>query len=73
MKEEFEIRTMGFGELAQMYLPNIQPKSSSVRLRNWINASPDLRKSLESLGFKRRSRLLTPAMVALIVNRLGAP
>lgn len=48
MKEEFEIRTMGFNELAQYYLPHIQPASASIRLSSWIKQHQVLSEKLRS-------------------------
>jgi hypothetical protein len=73
MKEEFEIRAMGFGELAQMYLPDILPLSASIRLRAWINMNSELMESLSKLGFRKRIKTLTPKMVEEIVMHLGTP
>lgn len=73
MKEEFEIRAMGFGELAQLYLPDILPLSASIRLRAWINMNKELSTALSQMGFKKRIKTLTPKMVSLIVEHLGPP
>ena len=73
MKEEFEIRAMGFGELAQLYLPDILPLSASIRLRAWINMNKELSEALTQIGFKKRIKTLTPKMVSLIVEHLGPP
>ena len=32
-EKSFKIRSYGFGELAQLYLPDIHPKSASNQLR----------------------------------------
>lgn len=36
-KKKSLIQTYGKGELAALYLPNIQPVSARRTLRNWIN------------------------------------
>lgn len=73
MKEEFKIRTMGFGELAQMYNPGIQPNSATIRLYHWIKRSQSLSRALKHSGYNKYQKILTPKMVALIVNHLGPP
>jgi hypothetical protein len=35
-EETFKVRAYGFGELAQLYFPNITKKSAAEQLRNWI-------------------------------------
>ncbi|WP_421754922.1 DUF4248 domain-containing protein [Croceimicrobium sp.] len=73
MEDTFKIRSYGFQELATLYLPNIQPKSASIRLRVWINRNPQLSDRLEKLGLSRGCRLLSPEMVREIVSVLGEP
>lgn len=70
---EFRIRTYGFGELAQEYLPGIHPSSASRRLNAWINRNQKLVESLRAKGYKRKDKTLTPAQVELIVEYLGRP
>ena len=68
---EFKIRTYGFGELAQLYMPHITPKSASNRLRAWINHNSNLSRNLELSGHKKGSKILTPQQVKLIVEHVG--
>lgn len=72
-EEQFQIRAYGFGELAQMYLPDIKPKSASVRLSSWIELNVPLKLKLNDIGFKKGVKLLTPNMVKLIADYLGNP
>jgi len=72
-EHEFKIRSYGFQELAQLYLPNIQPRSASVRLRTWIDRNQGLSSRLEQLGFLKGCRILTPEMVKEIVEVVGEP
>jgi len=71
--QEFKIRSYGFQELAQLYLPGIQPRSASVRLRAWITRNHGLSARLEQLGFLKGCRILTPEMVKEIVGVVGEP
>ena len=72
-QEPFRIRAYGFRELAQLYLPNIKPHSASLRLKVWIERSPGLIEKLRKLGFKTRTKILTPEMVRVIVEQIGIP
>lgn len=71
--QEFKVRSYGFQELAQLYLPGIQPRSASVRLRAWIDRNQGLSSRLEQLGFLKGCRILTPEMVKEIVGVVGEP
>ncbi len=71
--EEFKIRSYGFQELAQLYLPNIQPRSASARLKAWINRNKSLSERLDQVGFIKGCRVLTPEMVKEIVGVIGEP
>lgn len=73
MEDTFKIKSYGFGELAQLYLPNILRDSASKRLRAWINGNPRLVKALSDLGYTHKIRLLTPEMVKEITKHLGEP
>lgn len=73
MKEEFEIRAMGFGELAQMYCPNVSPSSARNTLRNWIKRNQGLENELGKLGYRKGYHTLTPIQVGTIVSHLGFP
>ena len=69
----FVFRTYGFGELAQLCLPHVMPKSATNRLRVWIVRNEPLLQSLEASGWRRYSKTLTPLQVRLIVSALGEP
>lgn len=73
MKEEFKIKAMGFGELAQKYCPNVTPRSACNALRRWINIHPTLISVLKDSGYQKYCRILTPKQVELIVEHLGEP
>jgi hypothetical protein len=40
--KEFQIRTYGFGELAQLYFPYIAKASASRMFSQWIHTCPQL-------------------------------
>lgn len=71
--EAFKIRSYGFQELAQLYLPNIQPRSASARLKAWIKRNKNLSERLHEVGFVKGCRMLTPEMVVEIVGVIGEP
>ena len=72
-EEKFKVRALGFGELAQLYFPNISKKSASIQLSRWLKINVELNKNLSVYGFKNGQKLLTPKQVELIVNYLGEP
>lgn len=67
------IRTYGKGELASLYLPNIQPASARRTLRNWINKNIALKNALIDAGYTNDAVLLTPIQVEIIFEYLGMP
>lgn len=73
MEEKFRIRSYGYGELAQLYFPNITKKSATWQLRIWIVSSVSLCEKLNSVGYIKGKRLLTPMQVKLIVGEFGEP
>jgi hypothetical protein len=73
MEQKFRIRSYGYGELAQLYFPNISKKSASAQLRRWVKLSDTVLPLLESYGYKPGLRLLTPAHVKIIVDEFGEP
>jgi len=72
-EETFKVRAYGFGELAQLYCPNVTKKSASFQLRSWIINSKKLSAILKEKGFKHGQKLLTPAQVEIIIIELGEP
>lgn len=73
MDGQFKIRSYGYGELAQLYFPNISKKSASVQLRKWIIINQLLKDNLTQSGYKPRQRIFTPKQVTLIIEHLGEP
>ena len=61
-------RTFKRTELAQLYFPDLQPRSAWQKLRHWICINPQLRR-LDTMG----RRTFSPAEVALIFTVLGEP
>lgn len=73
MEDKFKIKSYGYGELAQMYFPNISKKSASAQLRRWIRLNSTVLPMLQTIGYKPGNRLLTPAHVKVIVDEFGEP
>jgi len=73
MEETFKIRAYGYGELAQLYFPNISKKSASWQLTIWINENQSLRQCLIDSGRTSGQKLLNPAQVSMIVGEFGEP
>lgn len=74
-KEEktFQYRSYGKGELAMLYLPDIQQQSAVDQFNKWIEAAPGLKERLIATGMNPRSRRYTPAQVRLIIEVLQEP
>ncbi|OYU93883.1 MAG: hypothetical protein CFE21_18805 [Bacteroidetes bacterium B1(2017)] len=72
-EETFKVRAYGFGELAQLYFPNITKKSASAQLKVWIVENKILNQKLILAGFKIGNRLLTPNQVKCIIMEIGEP
>ncbi len=73
MEETFKIRAYGYGELAQLYFPNVTKKSASVQLRRWILKNEFLHSKLKGNGFQSCQKILTPLQVAIVIEHLGEP
>lgn len=73
MGKQFEIRTYGFNELAQLYFPNVSKESATKMFRIWINASSTLIENLKSLGWKKNAIKLTPKQVKELVGHFDPP
>lgn len=72
-EKSFQYRSYGKGELAMLYIPNVQQQSAVDRFNEWIEAVPGLKERLLSTGMNPRSRHYTPAQVRLIVEVLQEP
>jgi len=68
MENHFVIRTYGFGELAQIYLPNTTSKSATYKFRKWININENLKEIIPPY-----IRELNPKMVKAIIKEFDLP
>ena len=53
-------------ELAEVYLPDLHPRSAHRKLQHWITIYPGLPGRLLSLGYHEGERVYSPAMVRAI-------
>jgi hypothetical protein len=73
MDEQFKIRSYGYGELAQLYFPNVSKKSATWQLRLWIRKSPQLVINLKAKGHNKGQKILSPAQVEILITHFGRP
>jgi hypothetical protein len=72
-EETFKVRAYGYGELAQLYFPQITKQSASVQFRRWIVMNKKLNQSLSEHGFKSGQKILTPKQVEIVIFHIGEP
>ena len=70
--KQFQIRTYGLKELAQLYFPLSTPSSASRQLRYWMRIDK-LKMKLEHVGYHSGQKILTPLQVQTIVEHVGEP
>ena len=73
MEKQFEIRTYGFNELAQLYFPFISPSSASRKFSQWISSNERLMQSLSEQNWKKRSKYFTPKQVKVLIDHFDPP
>ena len=73
MERKFEIRTFGFGELAQLYFSHITKASASRMFSQWIYQSPELIAKLSELNWRKRAKYFTPKQVKVLVRQFDPP
>lgn len=73
MEKKFETRTFGFGELAQLYFPQITKESASRMFSQWIYNSPELVTQLSELNWKKRAKYFTPKQVKVLIGHFDPP
>ena len=72
-EEKFKVRAFGYGELAQLYFPQITKQSATIQLRRWIRINEKLREALIASGYRRWQKILTPKQVEIIIHFIGEP
>ena len=73
MEKTFEIRTYGFGELAQLYFPHVTKSSASRMLGMWIQTNENLTRTLTEANWKKRAKYFTPKQVKVLLDHLDKP
>jgi hypothetical protein len=73
MEKKFELRTFGFGELAQLYFPHVTKASASRMFSQWIHSCPELVTNLSELNWKKRAKYFTPKQVKLLMGHFDPP
>lgn len=71
--QDFEIRTYGFGELAQLYFPNVSKMSASHTFTKWIYRSHHLFSKLTRTGWKKGQKYFTPKQVKVLIRHFDPP
>ena len=66
-------RVYGWGELAQLYFPNISQKSATGQLLKWIRVRDKLMHDIKAAGWHTGLKYLTPRQRDYIVGHLGEP
>jgi len=72
-QKEFQIRTYGFGELAQLYFPHISKSSASRMFSQWVHSSPQLVQRLNEANWKKRAKYLSPKQVKILILHFDSP
>jgi hypothetical protein len=70
---DIDIISMSKRDLAQLYAPELTPRSAVNRLMRWISIHPVLSDELRKAGYRKTAKVLSPRQVELIVEHLGEP
>ena len=62
-----KIREYGRTELAVKLYENLTPQGAWKRLRRRIDANPELKAKLKSLGYNEHQRLFTPSQIRVLL------
>jgi len=71
--ERFEIKSYGFGQLAQMYYPDRGERSAIRLFREEMHLMRGLWNAMVAVGYKPYTKVLTRGQVKTIVKFLGEP
>ncbi len=72
-EDKFKVRAFGYGELAQLYFPQITKQSATIQFRRWIRINNPLPIELNSNGSRKFQKMLTPKQVEIIIKYIGEP
>lgn len=73
MEKQFEMRTYGFNELAQLYFPHVTKSSASRMFGNWIHTCPQIVEKLQQTNWKKRAKYFTPKQVKILIEWFDEP
>ena len=71
--ERFEIKSYGFGQLAQLYYPDRGERSAIRLFREEMHLTRGLWNAMVAVGYKPYTKVLTRGQVKTIVKFLGEP
>ena len=66
-------KTIGRGQLAELYNPHLSPSAARKQLAAWMARHPTLLADLAKTGYDSKQRSFTPKQVELIFEALGEP
>ena len=72
-EEKWKNRSFSWLELGILYSPTLTPAAESRRLKAWVLANKVLVSLLNTAGWNRQQRIMTPKQVECIVEILGRP
>lgn len=72
-EEKWKNRSFSWLELGILYSPMLTPAAASRRLKAWVLANKVLVSLLNTAGWNRQQRIMTPKQVECIVEILGRP
>jgi len=72
-EEKWKNRSFSWLELGILYSPTLTPAAASRRLKAWVLANKVLVSLLNTAGWNRQQRIMTPKQVECIVEILGRP
>ena len=71
--KQFEIKSYGFGQLAQLYYPDRDYNSALRLFREELHVTRGLWDALTAEGYREKQKVLTRAQVKVIVGFLDPP
>ena len=71
--KQFEIKSYGFGQLAQLYYPDRDYNSSLRLFHEELHVTRGLWDALTAEGYREKQKVLTRAQVKTIVRFLDPP
>lgn len=74
MNDTFRVRALTKKELAYLYFPDVaDPKCAVGRFMRMIHGCPGLEAQMTAAGYTKAQKVLSPKVIGVIVEWLGAP